>query len=165
MQIKMKMKMNEKQTLAHFLENRNFAASKRYQRKKKEEKESEVKDSLIIVDGEVVISSGGPKENEERNVIEDRMTAFSYGRATSKSRWSKEETILFYKGLSLCGTDFTLLEKIFTDKSRKQIKNKFSIEEKKFPEKISRALSTHRVFKKEELDSLRKEYTEIKYNT
>ncbi|KAI5146989.1 hypothetical protein NEPAR07_2484, partial [Nematocida parisii] len=40
--------MNEKQTLAHFLENKNFTATKKYQKKKKEDKE-EVKDSLIIV--------------------------------------------------------------------------------------------------------------------
>ncbi|OAG32064.1 hypothetical protein NEIG_01302 [Nematocida sp. ERTm5] len=153
--------MNEKQTLAHFLENRNFTTTKKYQRKKKEDKE-EVKDSLIIVNGEVVINNGLNNESEDRTIIEDRMTAFSYGRTTSKGRWSKEETILYYKGLSLCGTDFTLLEKIFTDKTRRQIKNKFSIEEKKYPEKVSHALSMHRVFKKEELDALRKEYTEIK---
>ncbi|KAH9386584.1 uncharacterized protein NEMAJ01_1480 [Nematocida major] len=150
-----------KQTLAHFLENRNFPAGKKAQKKRKTAVQEEPqKESLIIVDGQVVISGGTPAKTP---VIEDRMSAFSYGRRPSagRSRWSKEETIVFYKALSLCGTDFTLLEKVFTDKTRKQIKNKFSNEEKQQPERISQVLSDPKKFKREDLEALRREYTEV----
>lgn len=154
------MENTSKQTLAHFLENRNFPASKKCQKKRKEVVEEEQpKDSLIIVDGKVVMNEGSSKGL----VVEDRMTAFSYGRTQSnRNRWSKEETIIFYRALSLCGTDFTMLEKVFTDKKRKQIKNKFTNEEKHHPERISQVLGLPRKFKKEDLDALRKEYTKIK---
>lgn len=149
-----------KETLAHFLENRNFSAGKKYQRKKKQSTEEEPqKESLIIVDGQVVMSERPSKAQ----VIEDRITSFSYRKQNSgRGKWTKEETILFYRGLSLCGTDFTLLEKIFTDKTRKQIKNKFTNEEKSQPERITQALLSPKKFKREDLETLKKEYTEIK---
>ncbi|KAI5191978.1 hypothetical protein NEMIN01_1762 [Nematocida minor] len=156
------MENTAKQPLAHFLENRNFPASKKCQKKKRQSTaEEQPKDSLIIVDGKVVMNEGNAGSKAE--VIEDRITAFSYGRQHSaRSRWTKEETILFYRALSLCGTDFTLLERVFTDKTRKQIKNKFTNEEKTQPERISQVLLLPKKFKREDLEALKKEYTEVK---
>lgn len=154
------MENTPKETLAHFLENRNFTMSKKCQKKRKQvSKEEHPKESLIIVDGQVVMS----KESAKSQIIEDRITSFSYRKNTNgRGKWSKEETILFYQGLSLCGTDFTLLEKIFTDKTRRQIKNKFTNEEKNQPEKVTQILTSPKKFKREELEALKKEYTEIR---
>ncbi|KAI5190356.1 hypothetical protein NECID01_0948 [Nematocida sp. AWRm77] len=147
----------DEKTLAHFLENRNFASTKKTPKKKKvQSTPAEAQDSLAIVDGKIVINEA-PQEREV--LVEDRVTSFSYGKPyTKRTRWSKEETLLFYKALSLCGTDFTLLEKIFTDKDRKQLKNKFTREEKLYPARISQALKVTKRFSKEEMDALRKEY-------
>lgn len=148
-------------TLAHFLENRNFASSKKTPRKKKAAAAPPAAgDSLAIVDGKIVIN----EVSQAREVlVEDRVTAFSYGKPyTKRSRWGKEETLLFYKALSLCGTDFTLLEKIFTDKDRKQLKNKFTREEKIQPERVSQALKAAQKFSKEQLEALKQEYLHSK---
>ncbi|KAI5185061.1 hypothetical protein NEHOM01_0566 [Nematocida homosporus] len=150
-----------KQTLAHFLDNKNFPTAKRSLRKRRvisapiEKREED----LIIVNGEVVVNDGAEREILE----EDRVTSFSYGKAyTKRGKWSKEETLLFYQALSLCGTDFTLLGKIFTDKERRQLKNKFSKEEKESPEKITFALANSKPFTKEELVKLTDEYSAIR---
>lgn len=45
------------------------------------------------------------------------------------TRWSQKETQLFYKALELCGLDFTLISKLFVEKSRKQVKKKYMKEE------------------------------------
>lgn len=44
-------------------------------------------------------------------------------------KWSHEETLLFYKGLELFGTDFSMISRLFTARSRKMCKNKFRKEE------------------------------------
>jgi len=154
---------NSKRALSHFLENRNYPAPKKTQRKKRaaQEDEEEERDSLAIVDGQVVMAGAGNKEREA--IVEDRITALSYGKPHSKrTKWTKEDTILFYRALRLCGTDFTMLEKIFTDKERKQIKNKFTKEEKDHPEKISSVLKSSQKFSKEELEKLKQEYIDSK---
>ncbi|KAI5181283.1 hypothetical protein NEOKW01_1502 [Nematocida sp. AWRm80] len=153
-----------KKTLGYFLENKNFPSTKRVQRKKKvaTEEDSVPTESLIVVDGQIVINDIKDRETP----IEDRVTSFSYGKSsTSRTRWTKEETLLFYQALSLCGTDFTLLEEIFTDKTRKQIKNKFSKEERTSPELISHALTQPtKKFSKNNLDKLKQEYADLKSN-
>ncbi|EAR98525.2 Myb-like DNA-binding domain protein (macronuclear) [Tetrahymena thermophila SB210] len=45
-------------------------------------------------------------------------------------KWSDEETLRFFKGLQVFGTDFSLIQKLFPYRTRAQIKNKFRKEEK-----------------------------------
>lgn len=150
---------SDKKLLAHFLDNKNFPSIRKRARRRKIITEEATGDTLTIVNGEVVMNN----RKEREAIEEDRITSFSYGKAYSvRSKWTREDTLIFYKALSLCGTDFTMLEKIFTDKDRKQIKNKFSKEEKEYPEKINHALSSSIPFSKKELLSLCKEYTDLK---
>ncbi|OAG29311.1 hypothetical protein NEDG_01384 [Nematocida displodere] len=153
---------NSSQSLAHFLENKNFPAAKKQAKRRRNTEDPETDpDSLIVVDGKIVMNDA-----ERGTYIEDRVTSFSYGKAPSKrSRWSKEETLLFYKTLSLCGTDFTMIEKIFTDRDRKQLKNKFSKEEKEHPERVNSALESKHRFSKSDLEKLKEEYSDIKNRT
>jgi len=61
--------------------------------------------------------------------------------ASNNVRWLPEENERFYIGLSMFGTDFTLIATYLGgDKSRRHVKNKFDREEKKNPDKITLAL-------------------------
>lgn len=152
---------NGSKNLSHFLENKNFPASRKNGKKSKHRiPEQEPLDSLAVVNGEIVINN--PVQERSR-WVEDRVTSFSYTRRSSKrSRWTQAETAIFYKALSLCGTDFSLLENIFTDRERRQLKNKFSREEREHPEKVNQALGRKHRFTKTDLEELKSAYTEIK---
>ncbi|KRH93542.1 Transcription initiation factor TFIIIB, Bdp1 subunit [Pseudoloma neurophilia] len=58
-----------------------------------------------------------------------------------KSSWQQFETDLFFKYLPVTGTDFSLLERYFKNKSRKQLKAKFKREYKKDSRVIDRLLA------------------------
>jgi transcription factor TFIIIB component B'' len=65
----------------------------------------------------------------------------SYARRIKPGRWNDESTHLFFKGLFLYGTDFEMVaQMLFPSLSRTNIKNKFKREEKKDPDRITRAL-------------------------
>ncbi|GAB7342551.1 hypothetical protein MBLNU457_g0729t1 [Dothideomycetes sp. NU457] len=55
--------------------------------------------------------------------------------------WSDEETDRFYEALSMFGTDFFIISKMFPPKTRRQIKLKFVREERLDGPRITRALS------------------------
>jgi transcription factor TFIIIB component B'' len=59
----------------------------------------------------------------------------------STPRWKPEETALFYRVLSMCGTDFSMISKFFPERTRKMIVNKFHSEETKNKDKIQAALA------------------------
>ena len=60
-------------------------------------------------------------------------------------RWSAKETRLFYRGLTLFGTDFSAIASMMLTKSRDQIINKYRKEEKTNSRKIDLALHKHKV--------------------
>mmetsp|Transcript_1669 Transcript_1669/g.2643 ORF Transcript_1669/g.2643 Transcript_1669/m.2643 type:complete len:290 (+) Transcript_1669:138-1007(+) len=55
--------------------------------------------------------------------------------------WGIEETKRFYEALRQCGTDFSLMQVFFPRRTRKQLKNKFSREERHHPELIKATLT------------------------
>lgn len=59
----------------------------------------------------------------------------------STKQWTKGETLKFYKCLMNLGTDFSMIEQYFPDRTRAQIKRKYKTEEKKNPQLINSALS------------------------
>ncbi|KAK8881710.1 Transcription factor TFIIIB component B [Tritrichomonas musculus] len=65
-----------------------------------------------------------------------------FGDKTRKStpRWKPEETDFFYHVLSMCGTDFSMMSKFFTNRNRRMIVNKFHIEEQNNPERVKECL-------------------------
>lgn len=66
------------------------------------------------------------RKKKKRSNDESVAPAKPKGKTT---RWSKEETQLFYEALKLCGLDFTLISDLFENKSRKQVKRKYMREE------------------------------------
>ena len=76
----------------------------------------------------------------EENPLDRRINSRTYSKHVISAKWDDTSCELFYKGLSQWGTDFEILSKLFPGRNRKQIKNKFLIEERRNPALIARAL-------------------------
>lgn len=76
----------------------------------------------------------------EENPLERHVNSRSYSRHVSTIKWDDPSTELFYEGLSQWGTDFDMISRMFPTRTRKQIKNKYTLEERKHPELIRKAL-------------------------
>jgi hypothetical protein len=64
------------------------------------------------------------------NEINDNLTYNSYRKFHHTKKWSKKETIKFYKALSMIGTDFTMIQRLFPNRNRDEVKRKFKREER-----------------------------------
>ncbi|OCH86043.1 hypothetical protein OBBRIDRAFT_738768 [Obba rivulosa] len=67
----------------------------------------------------------------------------TYSKKVRGSRWSAEETELFYDALSQFGENYELISYVLPGRDRKACKNKFKAEDKKDPARITYCL-THR---------------------
>lgn len=91
-------------------------------------------------------------EQELEYVDEDdengkHLTSATYStRAKGSNRWSPAETDLFYEALSMCGTDFSMVQTLFPHRTRPQIKGKYKLEEKSNPNRINAALRNKKAF-------------------
>ncbi|EED12479.1 transcription factor TFIIIB component, putative [Talaromyces stipitatus ATCC 10500] len=108
---------------------------------------------MRIVNGEIVVDSASLQIDqhaeareigEGEDVVESRLNRkinqATYGKRTKAESWDEELTDLFYRGLRMFGTDFSLISKMFPGRSRRQIKLKFNNEERKDPERIKQTL-------------------------
>ncbi|KAF7303257.1 HTH myb-type domain-containing protein [Mycena kentingensis (nom. inval.)] len=95
-------------------------------------------DSLTVDRTEEVDTSG------YTHVVESDLTKFvnsaSYTKKCRGSRWSAEETELFFDALSQHGENYELLSMVLPGRSRTACKNKFKAEDKKDPARINRCL-------------------------
>jgi len=81
-------------------------------------------------------------------IIQDtqpHVTSASYSTRTPSEKWTTEETDIFYQALRQYGTDFSLFERLFPNRNRRQLKNKFKKEEKEHPQRIEYALNNGRL--------------------
>ena len=69
-------------------------------------------------------------------------------------RWTRDEEEKFYKALSVCGCDFSLMEMIFKGRDRKNLKDKYLREVRYNKMKVERALRKHKEINKEKLKEL-----------
>lgn len=112
-----------------------------------------------IVDGQIVVDqsslvmdrharaaaahAGEDMETIEENDFTRLITSSSFMN-TSKLRgpniWTDVETELFYRGLSMFGTEFQMISHMFPGKQRRHIKLKFNREERYNPARIDAAL-------------------------
>ena len=78
------------------------------------------------------------------DVVESSLTRkinqASYGKRSKTESWDEELTDLFYRGLRMFGTDFSIISKMFPGRSRHQIKLKFNNEERRDPVRIKETL-------------------------
>ncbi|KAI9830986.1 MAG: Transcription factor TFIIIB component B [Phylliscum demangeonii] len=86
-------------------------------------------------------ASSAALELVEEGDLTRRITSASFRKVEKKGQWDEELTDRFYQGLRMFGTDFQIISKMFLPaRSRKQIKLKFSREERVDPQRVSDAL-------------------------
>lgn len=91
-------------------------------------------------------------EQELEYVDEDdengkHLTSATYSKhGNGCNRWNPAETGLFYEALSMCGTDFSMIQTLFSHRTRAQVKGKYKLEERANPAKISSALRNRKPF-------------------
>jgi transcription factor TFIIIB component B'' len=109
---------------------------------------------MRIVNGEIVIDNAslqldqraeaarefGEMENVVENRLNRKINQATYGKRTKAESWDEDLTDLFYRGLRMFGTDFSLISNMFPGRSRRQIKLKFNNEERRDPERIKQTL-------------------------
>ncbi|KAK9456570.1 hypothetical protein V1511DRAFT_494698 [Dipodascopsis uninucleata] len=108
-----------------------------------------VVDDKIIVDEESLqvdrherdAQDVSPEDVENIDEYSRRVNSASWSKRERVERWNAVETKRFYDALSMWGTDFGLMAQMFPGRSRRQIKNKFNSEERKYPAKVHLALS------------------------
>ncbi|KAG6692573.1 hypothetical protein I3842_10G121000 [Carya illinoinensis] len=61
---------------------------------------------------------------------------------TPSTRWSKQDTELFYEAVRQFGTDFSMIQQLFPGRTRHQVKLKFKKEERHYPIRLSEALTS-----------------------
>lgn len=88
------------------------------------------------------------------------VTSASFAKRSSCERWPSEETELFYRGLRAFGQNYTMIEQLFPNRNRKQIKNKFKKEEKLNPKRVEQALAVPSCTRNEGASMLNEELTQ-----
>ncbi|TFK36941.1 hypothetical protein BDQ12DRAFT_633318 [Crucibulum laeve] len=100
-----------------------------------------------IIDEESLVVDRVETDDTENytHVIESDNTKFvnsgTYGKRYRGSRWSSEETELFYNALSQYGENYELIAYVLPGRDRKSCKNKFKIEDKRNHARINYCLS------------------------
>ncbi|KAL0317244.1 UNVERIFIED_CONTAM: Transcription factor TFIIIB component B'' [Sesamum angustifolium] len=76
--------------------------------------------------------------------IEESTIYFNYHThmdRTPSIRWSKQETELFYEAVRQFGTDLSMIQQLFPDRTRRQVKLKYKKEERQHPLRLRDALT------------------------
>lgn len=116
--------------------------------------------SLIINEESLVVNTNKPVVEEDTEAIdetENTTTYASFRKPQVRHIWSKQETEKFYYALSSIGTDFTLMLKVFPNKTRADLKKKFVKEDRENRLKIEKAFRERKPFDMEvfkQLDEL-----------
>ncbi|CAK9821538.1 Transcription factor TFIIIB component B'' homolog [Anthophora retusa] len=112
---------------------------------------------LIIDEQSLVIEQTNAKKSKEvlskEAIIDDDNSGNGFYKKRQKSKeWSKWETLKFYKALNTVGTDFLLMQSLFPNRTRQEIKLKFKKEEKVNRNLVEKALAYHQEFDTEILE-------------
>ncbi|CAM9016032.1 unnamed protein product [Wickerhamomyces anomalus] len=71
------------------------------------------------------------RERYNQNPFENVVNSASYGKQRYTDKWDENEVLKFYRALGQWGTDFGLIAQMFPHRTRRQVKAKFILEEKK----------------------------------
>lgn len=98
---------------------------------------------LVLKDGKVKLEvpsfEAETKEQGPIEVFQDKKkftTSNSFKNINHSEKWTEDETEKFFRALEIFGTDFSLIAKLFPNRNRNQIKNKFLKEERVSKEKV-----------------------------
>ncbi|XP_076326526.1 transcription factor TFIIIB component B'' homolog Bdp1 [Tachypleus tridentatus] len=100
---------------------------------------------IILDEASLVIkqTANAEKDHWDPEVIHEssgQATYSSFRKSKSYRVWKVKETAKFYKALSICGTDFTLMSNLFSKRTREELKNKYKREEKLHKPLVERAV-------------------------
>ncbi|PWN19603.1 hypothetical protein BCV69DRAFT_284234 [Microstroma glucosiphilum] len=108
---------------------------------------------MRVVDGQIVLDETSLTVNrnqeqafEESEMIDEeighKFVNSSTGSKREKSvRWTAVETDKFFKAVSMWGSDFEMISRMFPNRSRKQVKNKWTREERANPTRLDVAFA------------------------
>ncbi|KAG2367765.1 hypothetical protein BDR07DRAFT_1271446 [Suillus spraguei] len=82
----------------------------------------------------------------EESDVSKFVNSGTYGRRFRGSRWSAEETELFYDALSQFGENYELISYVLPGRDRKSCKNKFKAEDKKNSARINYCLNNRQPY-------------------
>ncbi|KAK2586275.1 hypothetical protein KPH14_001530 [Odynerus spinipes] len=114
---------------------------------------------LIIDEQSLVIEQSHAKKSREvlakKAIVDDDNygTGF-YKRRPKGKEWPKWETLKFYKALNIVGTDFLVMQTLFPNRTRREIKLKFKKEERMNRNLIEKVLECHQEFSAEKAEEL-----------
>ena len=113
-----------------------------------------LKPKIVFVDGQIKIEKPdiaaiNKQINEEalknnlplRYDDSKRITSLSFKKLNHTSKWSDDDTELFYKALEIFGLDFSFLEIVLRPRKRFEIKKKYNREEKLNPKRVLNAVN------------------------
>ena len=114
--------------------------------------------SLIVEQSQIRKEEDDPKYFKIINENSDSLRHSAiYKKRSHTKKWSQDETEFFYKCLTECGTDFSMIESKFKgDRNRTQIKNKYRKEENENPKRIEAAVYNRKVIPINKRDSKQK---------
>ncbi|XP_043489590.1 general transcriptional corepressor trfA [Polistes fuscatus] len=116
---------------------------------------------LVIDEQSLVIEQSHAKKSRElfakkAIVDDDNYGSGFYKRRPKGKEWPKWETLKFYKALNIVGTDFLLMQTLFPNRTRQEIKLKYKKEERLNRRLIEKALEFHQEFSPEMEEDLAK---------
>lgn len=65
----------------------------------------------------------------------------TYGNRSKPTKWTRQETELFYKAMEQFGTDFTLIQRLFPSRTRRQVKAKYLKEQNNNDDRIESCMN------------------------
>ncbi|XP_059625614.1 uncharacterized protein LOC132268770 isoform X2 [Cornus florida] len=102
--------------------------------------------SFAHYNDETLASDNGGISDVEQTIprVQESSTCYNYQSFMDKtpiSRWSKQETELFYEAVRQFGTDLSMVQQLFPDRTRRQVKLKYKKEERQHPLRLREALT------------------------
>ena len=107
---------------------------------------------VLVVDGRIVINEKSLTVNaavERATALSDftrveesgtKLNSATYANYAKAEKWTKEDTEFFFQALRQFGTDFSLIQRLFPGRSRRQIKKKYLMEDKMNPTRVEEAI-------------------------
>lgn len=136
--------MAKKKTLKYYLDNKNFT--------KLAPKPSEKKGSVLrIEDDQIVINVDTPAYLEG-----DIVTSYTYMKNKgNRKKWTKEDVEFFYKALECCGLDFSVINLLFPERTRSNLKDKYKKEAKINACRVEDVLDSYKEFDIDKFNELK----------
>lgn len=107
---------------------------------------------VLVVNGQIVINEKSLTVDaaaERATALSDftrveesgtKLNSCTYANYTKAEKWTREDTEFFFQALRQFGTDFSLIQRLFPGRSRRQIKKKYLMEDKMNPGRVEAAI-------------------------